>query len=111
VVIGGRRRAPHRLLDSLDRLGLALDALMLGTRPPDGIQPLTGIREAYHLLSGDYEMNGVFQPERVMLANVNSSTMASLVANALNKRWSTVQSYQQVGADRPIGTSPPAERG
>ena len=72
--------------DGLDRLSLALDALLAGVRPPSDIQPLTGIREAYHLLSGDYEMSGMFQPDRVMFANVTSSTMAGLVANALNKR-------------------------
>jgi hypothetical protein len=70
----------------LERLSLALEALIAGVRPLDGIQPLTGIREAYHLLSGDFEMSGVFQPERVAFANVTSSTMAGLVANALNKR-------------------------
>jgi hypothetical protein len=70
----------------LDQVALALDALIAGTRPPTGIQPLSGVRELYHLLSGDYEMNGVFQPERIQFANVTSSSMASLVANALNKR-------------------------
>ena len=71
---------------SLDRLELALDALLAGTNPPNGIAPLSGIREFYHLLSGDYEMTGMFQPDRLHLANVNSSTMANLVANVLNKR-------------------------
>lgn len=69
----------------MDQIQLAFDALLAGTRPPDGIQPLTGIREMYHLLSGDYELTGLFHGERVYLANVNSATMASLVANALNK--------------------------
>jgi hypothetical protein len=73
------------MLTSLDRIQLALDALFLGGRPAHGIQPLSGVRELYHLLSGDYEMTGVFQGERVQLANVNSSTMANMVANALNK--------------------------
>ena len=72
--------------DGLERLALAIDALLAGTRPPHGVQPLSGIREAYLLLSGDYEMSGLFQPERLMFANVTSSTMAGLVANALNKR-------------------------
>ena len=31
-------------------------------------------------------MTGVFQADRVYLANVTTSTMAGLVANALNKR-------------------------
>ncbi|MGD8626603.1 MAG: hypothetical protein PVJ34_18850, partial [Anaerolineae bacterium] len=68
-----------------EELEAALEALIQGVRPPDGVRPLTGIREAYHLLSGDYEMTGLFHPDRVYLANVNSSTMAGLVANALNK--------------------------
>ncbi len=69
----------------LEQVSAALEALIGGTRPPGGIQPLTGIRELYHLLSGDYEMTGLFNGDRVYLANVNSSTMAGLVANALNK--------------------------
>ncbi len=88
INIGGQApRSPHLsgMMTSLDKIQLALDALFLGGRPPAGIQPLTGIRELYHLLSGDYEMTGVFQGDRIQLANVNSSTMANMVANALNK--------------------------
>jgi hypothetical protein len=69
----------------LEQVSAAFEALIGGRRPPDGIQPLTGIRELYHLLSGDYEMTGLFNADRVYLANVNSSTMAGLVANILNK--------------------------
>jgi hypothetical protein len=77
---------------SLDQLTLALDALLAGIRP-EGVQPLSGLRELYHLLSGDYEMTGLYHPDRVTFANVNSSTMAGLVANALNKR--VVNEFQQ----------------
>lgn len=81
---------------SLDRLSVAAEALFSGERPAENVQPLTGIRELYLLLSGDYELTGVFQPERVMFANVNSSTMAGLVANALNKRVVNLfQTYPQ----------------
>ena len=69
----------------IEQVDLALQALLAGRNPPSGIQPLTGIRELYLLLSGDYEMTGRYNPERVYLANVNTSTMAGLVANALNK--------------------------
>jgi len=69
----------------LEQVEAALEALMAGVHPPSDVAPLTGIREAYHLLSGDYEMHGLFQPDRISLANVTSSTMAGLVANALNK--------------------------
>jgi len=87
VVTGG-------MLDGLDRVSLALDALLTGSgRPTQGVRPLSGIREAYVLLSGDYEMRGMFMPENVGLANVNTSTMAGLVANALNKV--VVNQFQQ----------------
>ncbi len=69
----------------LEQLQAALEALVTGTRPPTGVQPLTGLRELYHLLSGDYDMHGIYQADRIQLANVTSSTMANLVANALNK--------------------------
>jgi len=78
---------------SLDRISAVADALFSGERPSNDFQPLTGIRELYLLLSGDYELTGVFQPERVQFANVTSSTMAGLVANALNKR--VVNLFQQ----------------
>ena len=81
------------LLDSLDRITLAAEALLMGQHPAGGIQPLTGIRELYHLLSGDYEMTGMFQSERVQFANVTSSTMAGIVANALNK--TVINEFQQ----------------
>lgn len=70
---------------SLEQVQLAVEALLAGTNPPKGVRPLTGIRELYHLLSGDYEMTGLFQGDRVYLANVTASTMAGLCANALNK--------------------------
>jgi len=80
---------PPRLFGAhtgLDQVTAALQAMVDGVRPPDGIQPLTGIRELYTLMSGDFEMNGVFQEDRVYLANVTASTMAQITANVLNKR-------------------------
>lgn len=92
---------PPRSHVSLGRTGLeqveaAFAALLAGVSPPAGVAPLTGIRELYHLLSGDYELTGVFQADRVSLANVTTSTMAALVANALNKVvMQSFQSYPQ----------------
>jgi len=71
--------------DGLEQIRLAAEAMILGTRPPGWVRPLTGIRELYNLLSGDYEMTGVFREDRVYLANVTSATMAGICANALNK--------------------------
>jgi hypothetical protein len=72
--------------NSLEQVEAALDAMVGGVNPPDGIRPLGGIRELYNLLSGDFEMTGHFQEDRVYLANVTASTMAQMVANVLNKR-------------------------
>lgn len=74
----------HGMRTNLDQLQSAVDALVAGVRPKD-TRPLTGVRELYHLLSGDYAMTGLFQAEHVQLANVTTSTMAGMVANSLNK--------------------------
>ncbi|MBC8450051.1 MAG: hypothetical protein H8D78_20150, partial [Chloroflexi bacterium] len=74
----------HGMANDLDRLQAAVDAMVAGVRPKDA-RPLTGVRELYHILSGDYAMTGVFQGEHVQLANANTSTMAGMVANAMNK--------------------------
>jgi hypothetical protein len=82
--------------NSMDQIEIALDAMLAGKRPAGNVPPLSGIRELYHLLSGDYEMTGVFQGERITLAAVTCATMAGLVANALNKRViNEFQTYPQ----------------
>jgi hypothetical protein len=69
----------------MEQVEEAFGALLEGRHPREGVAPLTGIRELYLLLSGDYEMTQRYYPERIGLSNVNSSTMAALVANRLNK--------------------------
>lgn len=77
--------------EPIEQLKLAADALINGVMPPAGVQPLTGIRELYIALSGDFNMSGLFQPENITrFAAVNSTTMAGIVANALNKRVVTL---------------------
>ena len=73
------------MVTGLDQLTEALTALIEGRAPKSGTRPLSGLREAYLLLSGDYNMVGMFQPGNVGLAAVDSSTMAGIVANAMNK--------------------------
>ena len=73
------------MVTGLDQLTEALAALMDGVRPRNA-RPLSGLREAYLLLSGDYEMIGKFHRDRVTLAAVDSTTMANIVADLLNKR-------------------------
>ena len=73
------------MITGLDQVTEALTALIEGRAPKSGTRPLSGLREAYLLLSGDYNMVGMFQPDNVGLAAVDSSTMAGIVANAMNK--------------------------
>lgn len=73
--------------DSLDRVQMAFDRLMGIEIPSEhsDLPRLSGIRELYLLLTGDHEMYGRFNGDRVALANVTTSTMTSVVKNALNK--------------------------
>lgn len=73
--------------DSLDRIQLAADRLF-GVVIPEAhsdIPRLSGIRELYLLLTGDWDFYGRFFRDRVQLANVTTTTMTSVVKNALNK--------------------------
>ncbi len=75
------------MLTSLDRVQMAFERLM-GLQLPDDhsdIARLTGIRELYLMLSGDYDFYGRFDPARVQLANVTTASMTSVVKNVLNK--------------------------
>jgi hypothetical protein len=71
----------------LERVTLAFEALMgLGDTAAHRSAPrLSGIRELYDLLTGDYERHGLFRAERVTLANASTSTMVNVVADVLNK--------------------------
>ena len=83
----------------LDRLQFAADRL-LGAAIPENMSDLprlNGIRELYLLLSGDYNFRGQFDASRVQFINATTSTMAGLVAVALNKvvatKWAELQAH------------------
>jgi hypothetical protein len=89
VQLGGQPpREPNIVmgLNGFEELEQAARALLAGQNPPSGVRPLSGIRELYLLLSGDYEMTGRYNSERIQFAAVDSSTLANLFADALNKR-------------------------
>ena len=73
--------------EPLDRVTLAFERLMgLPESAEHRETPrLSGVRELYDLLTGDWERHGVFRGDRVQFANATTTTMASVVANALNK--------------------------
>jgi hypothetical protein len=86
----GQMRTP------LDRITLAFERLMGAGGEPGAwnrgdtaahraAPRLSGIREMYDLLTGDWERYGVYRPERVTLANATTTTMIEVVRNVLNK--------------------------
>lgn len=71
----------------LERVQAAVDRLF-GLPPAGALADaprLSGIRELYRLVTGDHDLYGVFNAERAAFANANATTMANLVANAMNK--------------------------
>jgi len=99
-------------LAPMDRLNAAMEKLC-GLTPESealqDVQPLSGIRELYLMLTGDFNFTGIFDKDRVALANVTTSTMTSLVKNAFNKVildyfnavdrwWEPVVSEEQFGS-------------
>jgi hypothetical protein len=85
------------LLSTEDRLQAAVDDLLGAPREPGmigkRIERLTGIRELYLTLTGDYEMRGGWDPSRVKLAT--TATLPNLVKNAMNKI--ILDQWQQLG--------------
>lgn len=85
--MGRPRPAVGGMLDELDRVRLAWERA-LGLPIPDAgrdIPRLSGIRELYLTLTGDSEFRGRLSPERALLANATTSTMANVVVDGLNK--------------------------
>jgi hypothetical protein len=77
----------HNLFSSEDQLTAAVDDLLEAPRDPAlaslKTHRLSGIRELYHMLTGDYDLHGGYYPERARLAT--TSDFSGLVKNALNK--------------------------
>ena len=87
----------HAVFDSSDKLQAAADDLLGAPRDKEleGLKAakLSGIRELYLMLTGDYDMHGGFDPQRVQLATTADFT--GLVKNALNKI--VVNTWEQLG--------------
>jgi len=79
-----------------DRLQAAVDDLLAAPRDEASkglvVSRLSGIRELYHMLTGDFDYHGGFYPDRVQLATTADFT--GLVKNAMNKiiveRWAAL---------------------
>lgn len=77
----------HGVFDSRDKLQAATDDLLGAPRDKgaEEIKParLSGIRELYLMLTGDYDLHGGYSPDRAQFATTADFT--GLVKNALNK--------------------------
>jgi hypothetical protein len=87
----------HGMFSSEDQLQTAFDDLLGAPRDADKValkvSRLSGIREAYLMLTGDYDFHGGYDPIRAMLATTADFT--GLVKNALNKI--IVSSFDRMG--------------
>ena len=95
AVVQGNR--VHSMFDSGDKLQAAVDDLLGAPREKQSekleIRPLSGIRELYLILTGDYNLHGGYFADRVQLATTADFT--GLVKNALNKI--VVNTWEQLG--------------
>jgi len=77
----------HSMFDTRDKLQAAADDLLGAPRDKDlesvNVAKLSGIRELYLMMTGDYDLHGGYDPQRVQLATTADFT--GLVKNALNK--------------------------
>ncbi len=87
----------HSMFDSGDKLQAAVDDLLGAPRDKQAekleVRPLTGIRELYLMLTGDYNLHGGYFANHVQLATTADFT--GLVKNALNKI--VVNTWEQLG--------------
>jgi hypothetical protein len=82
------------MFDSADKLQAATDDLFEVKRDPgmEGLKvaKLSGIRQLYHMLTGDLDFHGGYYPERAQLQQTTAN-FPGLVKNAMNKalieRW------------------------
>ncbi len=83
----------EQMVSETDQIGAAVHDLLGAERPQDlarvKTQRLSGIRELYTLMTGDYAFHGGFHPERAAFAR--TADLPAVLKNALNKliaqRW------------------------
>jgi hypothetical protein len=94
-------QGPNRIrgvYDTADQLQAAVDDLMGAPRDEDKkalkVARLSGIRELYLMLTGDYDLHGGFDPIRAQFGGTTAD-FSGLVKNALNKI--IVNSFSNMG--------------
>ncbi|MDO9546629.1 MAG: hypothetical protein Q7J07_07765 [Pelolinea sp.] len=87
----------HSMFDTADKLQASVDDLLGAPRDEAAkafkVAKLSGIRELYLMLTGDYDLHGGFDTERVQFATTVDFT--GLVKNALNKI--VINTWDQLG--------------
>jgi hypothetical protein len=81
----GRPTSVTQMMTGLDHARNAVDYLF---GVPEAAVPEPMLRRSdmlYIALTGDYEWHGVFRPDRVMLTGADTTTLANLATNAMNK--------------------------
>lgn len=77
----------HAMYDSRDQITAAIHDLLGAERPEEIKQvkpaPLSGIRELYTLMTGDYSFTGGYHADRALLAE--TTDLPGILKNALNK--------------------------
>ncbi len=96
LVVQGPGRI-HGMYSSEDQLTAAVHDL-LGAERPKGLEDLkaaklSGIRELYTMMTGDYEFYGGYKPERAQLAT--TASLPGLLKDTLNKM--VVMGWQELG--------------
>jgi hypothetical protein len=85
------------MFDSRDQIQAAVDDLLDAPRDDAlkalQVHRLSGIRELYHMLTGDFDLHGGYYPDRARFATTADFT--GLVKNALNKI--VVNQWQKLG--------------
>ncbi len=96
--ISGIKPRIDAMVSSEDQVNAAVHDL-LGARRPLPLQAvetqkLSGIRELYTMMTGDFDFHGGFDPRRAQLAN--SGDLPAMLKNALNKL--VAQRWEELGA-------------
>jgi len=97
LTAGALVQGPGRIsamYDTCDKLQAAVDDMLGAPRDKAHVKlsthRLSGIRELYHMLTGDYDYHGGYYPDRVQLGGTTTD-FSGLVKNAMNKvviaRW------------------------
>ena len=83
--MGAKDIGVHSMRNGMDDMADAINWLFGVEDAPLPPPQLRSLPNVYMLLTGDYDWHGVFRPDQATLANANTTTLADLAVNAMNK--------------------------